>query len=88
VVGGGNVAIDVALTARRLSATELQIACLESRSEMPAVESEINQVSEEGGVLHPSWGPNRILAHGKVNGIELVRCTRVFDESGRFNPAL
>ncbi|OGQ82162.1 MAG: hypothetical protein A3F90_09975 [Deltaproteobacteria bacterium RIFCSPLOWO2_12_FULL_60_19] len=87
VIGGGNVAMDVALTARRLGATELQVACLESRAEMPAFESEIAQVCEEGAVLHPSWGPKRILANGKVTGIELVRCTRVFDESGRFNPS-
>ena len=87
VIGGGNVAIDVALTARRLGATEIQIACLESRAEMPAFESEIAQACEEGAVLHPSWGPKRVLANGKVTGIELVRCTRVFDESGRFNPS-
>ncbi len=87
VIGGGNVAMDVALTALRLGATELQVACLESREEMPAFDSEIGQLLEEGGVLHPSWGPKRILANGKVNGIELVRCTRVFDESRRFNPS-
>jgi len=87
VIGGGNVAMDVALTARRLGVKELQIACLESRAEMPAFKSEIEQVCEEGGVLHPSWGPKRVLANGKVAGIELVRCTRVFDESGGFNPS-
>jgi NADPH-dependent glutamate synthase beta subunit-like oxidoreductase len=113
VIGGGNVAMDVALTALRLGATELQVACLESRPEMPAFDSEIEQVLEEGGVLQPSWGPKKILcsptdtpvgrnpeqeppakagariegANGKVNGIELVRCTRVFDESRRFNPS-
>lgn len=36
VIGGGNVAIDVALTALRLGAKEVQLACLESREEMPA----------------------------------------------------
>lgn len=87
VIGGGNVAMDVALTARRLGAKEIQIACLESRAEMPAFGLEIEQVCEEGAVLHPSWGPKRVLANGKVTGIELVRCTRVFDESGRFNPS-
>ncbi|MBI2360778.1 MAG: FAD-dependent oxidoreductase [Deltaproteobacteria bacterium] len=87
VVGGGNVAIDVALTARRLGAKEIQIACLESRAEMPAFEWEIEQALEEGAVIHPSWGPKRIVGNGKVIGVELVRCTRVFDESGRFNPS-
>lgn len=87
VIGGGNVAMDVALTARRLGAKEIQIACLESRGEMPAFEAEIEQACEEGAVLHLSWGPKRVLANGKMTGIELVRCTRVFDESGRFNPS-
>jgi len=54
---------------------------------MPAFDSEIEQLLEEGGVLHPSWGPKKIVANGKVNGIELVRCSRVFDEAKRFNPA-
>jgi NADPH-dependent glutamate synthase beta subunit-like oxidoreductase/Pyruvate/2-oxoacid:ferredoxin oxidoreductase delta subunit len=87
VVGGGNVAMDVALTATRLGAKEIQIACLESRAEMPAFESEIAQACEEGAQLHPSWGPKRVIGNGKVSGIELVRCTRVFDDSGRFNPS-
>ncbi|MEE9125416.1 MAG: FAD-dependent oxidoreductase, partial [candidate division NC10 bacterium] len=87
VIGGGNVAIDVALTSRRLGAKEIQIACLESRGEMPAFEREIEQVCEEGAVLHPSWGPKKILGNGKVSGVELLRCTQVFDEQGRFNPS-
>lgn len=87
VIGGGNVAMDAALTARRLGAKAIEIICLESRAEMPAFESEIEQVCEEGAVLHPSWGPKKILGNGKVNGVELLRCTRVFDEQGRFNPS-
>ncbi|MDP6560823.1 MAG: FAD-dependent oxidoreductase, partial [Candidatus Binatia bacterium] len=87
VIGGGNVAMDVALTARRLGAKEIEIACLESRAEMPAFESEIEQACEEGAVLHQSWGPKKILGNGKVSGIELLRCTQVFDEQGRFNPS-
>jgi len=87
VIGGGNVAIDVALTALRVGAREVQLACLESREEMPAHEWEIADALEEGVVLNTSWGPRRILGEGgKVRGIELVRCTSVFDEEGRFNP--
>jgi NADPH-dependent glutamate synthase beta subunit-like oxidoreductase len=67
--------------------TEIQIACLESRAEMPAFASEIDQVLEEGGVLQPSWGPKRVLANGRLQRIELVHCTHVFDDSGRFNPS-
>jgi NADPH-dependent glutamate synthase beta subunit-like oxidoreductase/NAD-dependent dihydropyrimidine dehydrogenase PreA subunit len=88
VIGGGNVAIDVALTALRLGAKEVKLACLESREKMPAFEEEMRQAVDEGVGINVSWGPKRILGKGrKVTGIELVRCTRVFDEEGRFNPS-
>ncbi|WP_338828025.1 FAD-dependent oxidoreductase [Neomoorella thermoacetica] len=87
VIGGGNVAIDVARTARRLGAREVHLACLESREEMPAHPWEVEEALEEGIILHPSWGPKRFLgAKGRVTGIELMQCTRVFDEEHRFNP--
>ena len=88
VVGGGNVATDVALTALRLGAKEVQLACLESREEMPAFAWEIQQALDEGIKLNVSWGPKRILGDSKnVKGIELVRCTSVFDKEGKFNPS-
>jgi NADPH-dependent glutamate synthase beta subunit-like oxidoreductase len=88
VIGGGNVAIDVALTALRLGAKEVQLACLESREKMPAYEEEIKQGVDEGVGINVSWGPKRILGDGrKVTGIELVCCIRVFDEKGKFNPS-
>lgn len=87
VIGGGNVAIDTAMTALRLGAKEVQLACLESREEMPAHEWEIEQALEEGVVFNVSWGPMKILGErGSVKGVELVRCTSVFDDHGRFNP--
>ena len=87
VIGGGNVAMDVALTALRLGAKEVQLACLESREEMPAHEWEIQEALDEGVVLYPSWGPKRILGNGRVEGVELVCCTSVFDKAGKFNPS-
>lgn len=87
VIGGGNVAIDVARTARRLGAEEVHLACLEARHEMPAHEWEIEEAVEEGVVLHPSWGPHRFLGeNGRLTGVELKRCTAVFDSERRFNP--
>ena len=87
VIGGGNVAVDVALTARRTGAKEVHMACLETWDEMPAHKWEIDQAVEEGVVIHASWGPKRIVApEGSVSGIEFKRCTRVFDEQGRFSP--
>lgn len=88
VIGGGNVAIDVGITALRLGAKEVTLACLESRQEMPAFPDEIEQALEEGVKLMPSWGPSRVLtANGKVVGMELVCCTCVFDSEGRFAPS-
>jgi NADH-quinone oxidoreductase subunit F len=88
VVGGGNVAIDVARTAARIGAGDVQVFCLEPRDEMPAWEKEIGEAVDEGIVINPSWGPKRINHRaGRVTGIEFVRCASVFDREGCFNPA-
>lgn len=88
VVGGGNVAIDVARTALRAGAAKVELFCLEARDEMPAHEYEIAEAVAEGIEINPSWGPKRILhENGRVSGIEFMRCTSVFDRNGRFNPA-
>ena len=87
VIGGGNVAVDVARTAVRAGSAETAMYCLESRKEMPASEEEIEEAMEEHISVNNSWGPKRILSeNGKVTGVEFKRCTRVFDESGRFSP--
>jgi NADH-quinone oxidoreductase subunit F len=88
VVGGGNVAIDVARTALRVGADDVQVFCLEARDEMPAWEKEIEEALEEGIVINPSWGPQEIMHdRGKVTGIRFVRCVSVFDMEGNFNPS-
>jgi formate dehydrogenase beta subunit len=88
VLGGGNVAMDVALTALRLDAEQVQIACLETWGEMPAFPWERQQVVEEGIKVNNSWGLRRILGRdGKVSSVELLRCVSVFDKEGKFNPA-
>ena len=83
VVGGGNVAVDVGVTALRMGAETVTLACLESREEMPALQWEIEQAIEEGIQLMPSRGPEKILqTDGKVTGIELARCTSVLMNMG------
>jgi NADPH-dependent glutamate synthase beta subunit-like oxidoreductase len=88
VVGGGNVAVDVAMTARREGAEDVQIVSLESRDEMPAFDWELQEAVEEAVKINPSWGPGKILGDqdGKVTGIELQKCVSVFDENGKFAP--
>ncbi len=88
VVGGGNVAMDVARTARRLGAAQVHAVCLESWEEMPAHPWEIEEAQEEGVNINTSWGPRQIIARdGKVSAVEFEKCTSVFDSEGRFSPA-
>jgi NADPH-dependent glutamate synthase beta subunit-like oxidoreductase len=87
VIGGGNVAIDAAMTASRLGAEHVRMVCLESRDEMPAHDWEIAQAEDEGIEISPSWGPARFVSgNGRVSGVELKRCVRVFNNQGAFDP--
>lgn len=87
VIGGGNVAIDVARTAIRLENTGVSMFCLESRDTMPALQDEVHEALSEGIVLHNEYGPKRILVeNGKVVGVEFKKCIQLLDENKRFNP--
>lgn len=87
VVGGGNVAIDVARTSVRCGSDSVSMYCLESRDIMPASEEEIAEAAGEGVEINCGWGPKEILTEdGRVAGIVLKKCVSVFDEKGRFNP--
>jgi len=87
VCGGGNVAMDVALTAVRLGAKKVTMCCLEKESEMPATREEIERAREEGVTIINSRGLNKIVEeNGKVIGLETKKCVSVFNEKGRFSP--
>ena len=87
VIGGGNVAIDVARTAVRTGAETVNMFCLESREEMPALEEEIAEAEAEEIKINNSYGPKRIIVeNGKVTGVEFKKCISVFDENHKFNP--
>jgi NADPH-dependent glutamate synthase beta subunit-like oxidoreductase len=88
VIGGGNVAIDVARSATRVGAESVNMFCLETREEMPALDEEIEEAETEGITLNNSWGPKRFITKdGRVTGVEFKKCVSVFDASGRFNPS-
>lgn len=88
VVGGGNVAVDAARTALRCGVTDVKMACLECRDDMPADPREIKGAEAEGVQILPSRGPGKIINEGgKVTGLDLVECTGVFDDRGNFCPA-
>ncbi len=86
VIGGGNVAVDVARTALRLGAKKVELVSLEKRNEMPAYKEEIESTLAEGIIIRNGWGPKQILGNGVVTGIELRQCLSVFDNNGKFNP--
>ena len=84
VIGGGNVAVDVALSALRLGAHNVKMVCLETGEAIPAYPEEIQQALAEGIVIEEGWGPHSITP----TGIELARCLSLLDETGKFNPCL
>jgi NADH dehydrogenase FAD-containing subunit len=75
------------MTALRLGAEEVTIVCLEQLDELPAHRDQVEDALEEGITIKPGWGPLRIVGAGAVTGVELVRCSSVFDDWGAFNPA-
>ncbi len=101
VIGGGNVAYDVARTvlrqiaydtartAARLPGTAaVRLVSLESLEEMPADTIEILEGDEEGIERYNGWGPVEIErdAGGRVTGVRFQKCLRVYDENRRFAP--
>jgi NADPH-dependent glutamate synthase beta subunit-like oxidoreductase/CO/xanthine dehydrogenase FAD-binding subunit len=87
VIGGGSVAVDVAIAAARLGAKDVTMASLEARDIMPAFPEDLELAVQQGIKLLPSWGPQKVLEkNGKITGLELVRCTSVFNAEGRFRP--
>lgn len=87
VIGGGNVAIDVARCAVRVGAPKVNMFCLEGRDIMPASKGEIQEAEEDGVTIQNGWGPKEILSeNGKVTGIVLKKCVSVYNEEGRFAP--
>jgi formate dehydrogenase (NADP+) beta subunit len=85
VLGGGNVAFDCARVARRLGASEVHIACLESRDDLPAAAEEVAEGEEEGIIIHDSRTFTGICADdGQVSGVDCLLVDSFgFDDDGR-----
>lgn len=87
VIGGGNVAADVARTALRAGSSDVTMFCLEKREEMPAAKDEIEEALEENIDIENGWGPKEILTEdGHVTGVVFKKCVSVFGSDGRFAP--
>lgn len=92
VIGGGNVAMDIARSLARLQKKKhaeinVTVTALEALEQMMADKDEIRESEEEGITILPSRGPRKCIIKGnKLIGLETVRCTSVFDDEGRFHP--
>ena len=85
VLGGGNVALDVARTARRLGAAEVRIVYRRTRRQMRAHTWEIDDAVEEGVSIEECWAPSKIVSEdGRVRGLEVKRS--LVDETRRGDP--
>ncbi|MBN1999924.1 FAD-dependent oxidoreductase [candidate division KSB1 bacterium] len=95
VIGGGNVAMDVAREALRLQYIQYpdngvitRTVSLEDWDEMPATKEEIEEAKEEGVQFNPAWGPKEVLLDDKggVKGLLCKKVKSVFNEQGQFAP--
>jgi formate dehydrogenase beta subunit len=87
IVGCGNVAMDAARAVKRLDVPEVLMICLESPHQLFASPVETERTKEEVIDLIYQWAPKVVQAQGgRVQGLELMACTSLFDELGRFAP--
>lgn len=74
VIGGGNTAIDVSRTLRRLGVEEVIVVYRRSREEMPASSQEVHQAEEEGVKFIFLASPLEVLTNaGRVKGVRFIR---------------
>jgi len=92
VIGGGDVAFDVARSATRLQMlkygkSDVKLTSLENEDALPASMDELIEGGEEGIEFFCGNGPQEVmLKKGKVTGLRLLKCLCIFDDSGAFNP--
>ena len=87
VIGGGNIAADVARTAVRCGAENVSLYCLEGYDEMPMGEEDRSECERDGVAVYAGWGPREVSVEGgKAAGVSFVKCLKVRDENGRFAP--
>jgi glutamate synthase (NADPH/NADH) small chain len=93
VIGGGNVAMDIARSLARLQQEEygevqVTVAALEDFEHFLADADEIREAREEGIVIHDSRGPQQCVIDdaGRLTGLMTLGVVSIFDSDGRFAP--
>ena len=88
VVGGGNVAMDAARCAKRLTQGDVTIVYRRSMEELPARKEEVEHAMEEG--INFCLLTNPVKIHGQEGGVKQIECVKMqlgeADESGRRRP--
>ncbi len=88
IIGCGNVAMDAARAVKRLGVPEVLMICLEAPGQLFASPVETERTKEEVIELIYQWAPKVVQAEGgRVQGVELMACTSLFDDVGRFAPS-
>jgi glutamate synthase (NADPH/NADH) small chain len=94
VIGGGNVAMDIARTVARLQrksfgAVKVTVTALEDFAHFLADPAEVQEAKEEGIEIFDARGPQECLvdAQGRLTGLRTWRVKAIFDEQGRFAPS-
>ena len=92
VIGGGNVAMDIARSLARLQTIRhgqvgITITALQPEGHFPADPEEIRESLEEGIEILPARGPQSVvLENGRASGLETARVLSLHDAEGRFAP--
>ena len=87
VIGGGNIAADVARTAVRCGAESVDLYCLESYDDMPMGPEDRGECERDGITIHAGWGQTEVVTQdGHAAGIRFRKCLRVKNGQGRFAP--
>ena len=87
VIGGGNIASDVARTAVRCGAESVMLYCLEGYDEMPMGEEDRTECERDGISIHAGWGQTAIdTENGHARAIRFRKCLSVRNAEGRFAP--
>lgn len=86
VIGGGDVAVDAAICAKKLGADRVTMISLESEGALPAYPHNLEDAEREGVAFMPGWGPLRVEGEGTAYELVVRPCVRVLDDNGAFNP--
>jgi glutamate synthase (NADPH/NADH) small chain len=93
VIGGGNVAMDIARTVARLQKQKygevrVTVTALEDFDHFLADPEEVKEAGEEGIAIYDARGPQQVTVEGgKVTGLVTWKVKAIFDEQGRFAPS-